>query len=137
MYNKTAITQLGICIVKIEHNNIQKLCKFFVVPGYGQALLDMHDIDTLNIININCNTIATHRADSTDNCSTNTAIYQSSKHVQHYTNMIQYADRAKKSYVNTDSISKFESKDKPMVTDNEAATINYFFQAQPKIMISE
>ena len=73
-YNKTTITQLGMCKVKLEHNNIQKMCKFFVVPGRGQALLGMPGIDTLNIIRINCNTIGTHRNDTADNCSTNTAI---------------------------------------------------------------
>ena len=29
----TTITQLGLCKVKIEYNNVQKMCKFFVVPG--------------------------------------------------------------------------------------------------------
>ena len=31
MFNKTTITQLGTCILKIEHNNKHKMCKFFVV----------------------------------------------------------------------------------------------------------
>ena len=82
------------------------MCKFFLVPGNGQALLGMPDIDMLDIININCNTINTHGNDSVDNCSTNTAICQSSRHVQHCTNMIQDADKAKKCYTNTESISK-------------------------------
>ena len=64
------------------------MCILFVVPGNGQALLGMPDTDMLNIININCNTIVTHGTDSANNCS-------SSKHVQHYTNMMQEADRAK------------------------------------------
>ena len=62
----------------------------------------------------------------TANCSTNTAIHQNSRHVQHYTNMIQDADRAKKCYVNTESISEFKNKDKPMVIDKEPNIINYF-----------
>ena len=37
-YNKTTITQLSICKAKVEQNNVQKMCKFFVVPGNGQAL---------------------------------------------------------------------------------------------------
>ena len=102
------------------------MCKFFVVPGNGQSLLDMPDIDMLNIININCNTIDTHRNDSTNNCCTNTVICQSSRLVQHYTNMMQDADITKKCYANTDSISEFENKDKPMVTDKEPNTINCF-----------
>ena len=43
--------------------------------------------------------------------STNTAICQSSRHVQQYTNMMQNADRAEKCYARTGSISEFENKD--------------------------
>ena len=46
MYNLSTITQLGICKVKIEHNNKQKICNFFVVLGNRQALLGMLDIDS-------------------------------------------------------------------------------------------
>ena len=42
-YNRTAITQLGICKVKIEHTNKQKMCKFFVVPeGFVRHALHCH-----------------------------------------------------------------------------------------------
>ena len=54
------------------------------------------------------------------------AICQNSRHAQHYTNMMQKADRADKCYANTDRISEFENKDKPMVFDKEPNTINYF-----------
>ena len=92
----------------------------------GKHCLGMPDIDMFSIININCNTIETHISDSVNNCSTNTAICHNSRHVQHYTSMMQDADRAEKSYANTGSISEFENKDKPMVIDNESNTINYF-----------
>ena len=39
---------------------------------------------------------------------------------------MQEADRAKKYYANTDSISKFDNKDRQKVTDKEPSTINYF-----------
>ena len=52
-YSRTIITQSGICKVKIGQNNKQQVCKFFVVSGNGQALLGMHDITMLNIINWN------------------------------------------------------------------------------------
>ena len=51
-YNKTTITQLGTCKVIIEHKKHQKTCQFFVVPGNGQALLELPDIDALKLINI-------------------------------------------------------------------------------------
>ena len=40
--------------------------------------------------------------------------------------MMQEADRAEKCYVNTESISKNDSKDRPMVIDKEPNKINYF-----------
>ena len=99
------------------------MCKFFVVSGNGQALLGMPHINTLNIININCNTINTHGNDIVNNWSTNTAIHQ--RYVQHYTNIMQDANRAKKCYADTDSISEFEMKDKLMVPDKECSTKIY------------
>ena len=45
----------------IENNNKCKKCIFFVVPGDGNALLGMPDIELLNIMQINCNTIGTKK----------------------------------------------------------------------------
>ena len=70
MYNKTTITQLGTFAVEIEHNNKHKMCKFFVVPGNGQVLLGMPDIDTLNIIKINIHSIGTEHSGGNDNYCT-------------------------------------------------------------------
>ena len=116
-----------MCKVKIEHKNKQKMCNFYVVPWNRQALVGMPDIDTLNITNINCNTIDTQETDRANNCCTNTVICQGSRYEQHFTNMIQEVDRVEKCYANTDSISKFDKKDKPTVIDKEPKTISYFF----------
>ena len=43
-------------------------CIFFVVPGDGDALLGMPDIELLNILNVNCNTIG---AEKGANCNAN------------------------------------------------------------------
>ena len=56
------------------------MCKFFVVLGNGQALLGMHDIDALNIINININTINIEYGRGTDNWCTNKATPLKYKH---------------------------------------------------------
>ena len=56
-YNCTPITQLGRCKVKIENNDKCRKCIFCVVPGDGEALLGMPDIELFNILNINCTTI--------------------------------------------------------------------------------
>ena len=37
-----------MCAVEIEHKNNKKWCKYFVVPGNGQALLGIPDIDAPN-----------------------------------------------------------------------------------------
>ena len=103
------------------------MCIFFVFPQNRKALLGVTDINIHNIIQINCNTIDTQKTDRANNCSTNTAIHQDSRHEQHYTNMMLEANRDEKFYTNTDSISKFDNKDKPVVTDKEPNTINYFF----------
>ena len=87
-------------------------------------LLAMPYINTLNIININCNTTDTQETDSTSNCNKNAAIHHSLTHEQHYRNMMQEPNRAAKFYANTDSISKSDNKDKPI--DKEPNTINYF-----------
>ena len=112
--------------MRIEHNNEQEMCRFFVVPGNGQALLGMPDIDMLNSTNINCKTTDAQETDRANNCSTNTATCQGSRHEQHYTNMVKETDRVEKCYTNTASISKFDNKDKPTNFDKEPNTINYF-----------
>ena len=71
MCNKTAITQLGICIIELEHKNNKRKCRFFVVPGKGQALLGIPDIDVLNIIKINIHAIGVEQTIGSDNCCAN------------------------------------------------------------------
>ena len=61
-YNKTTVTQLGICTILIEHKYNKKKCRFFVVPGNGQVLLGMPDTDALNIINMNIHSIGAENA---------------------------------------------------------------------------
>ena len=56
-YNGMHIRQLGTCMVHIKFKNVKKRCIFFVVPGNGQALLEMPHMTVLNIINLNIDTI--------------------------------------------------------------------------------
>ena len=56
MYNKATITAVrDMCTVEVEHRHNKKKCKFFVVPGNGQALLGMPDTDALNPYSATCN----------------------------------------------------------------------------------
>ena len=70
MYNKTFITQLGTCMVIIAYKNNRQKCKFFVVLGNGQVLLDMPDTASLNIINVNIDSIEVESTQR-ENCNTN------------------------------------------------------------------
>ena len=89
-------------------------------------MLGIADIEKLDIITINCNTIDTQAADRTNKCNINKANCQCSRCEQHYKNVMQKADRPKKCHRNTDSISKSNNKYKPVATDNEKSIINYF-----------
>ena len=93
-YNKTFITQLGMCIVIITYKNNKKKCEFFVVPRNGQALLGMPDTAALNIINVNIDPI--EAADTQkENCNTNISDAKTS-------NVKQEMHGAKESCTNTD-----------------------------------
>ena len=59
-YNSTTITQLGRCSVVIKMSVSRKI-HIFVVPGDGDMLLSMQDIELLNILQISCNTISTNK----------------------------------------------------------------------------
>ena len=68
MYNKTTITQLRMRTITVEHNN-EKICRFFVVPRNGQALLGMPDTDALNIIKINIDSIGAEDGRDSKSCA--------------------------------------------------------------------
>ena len=44
-------------------------CIFCVVPGNGEVLLGMPDIELLNILNINCNKIGTEKEEKCADCN--------------------------------------------------------------------
>ena len=56
-YKKIIILQLGICSLAINHISKQKLCRVIVVLGTGQTLLGMQNMDALDVLTINYNTI--------------------------------------------------------------------------------
>ena len=124
MYNRTTITQLGICKVKIEHNNKDKIYNFFVFPRNGQTLLGMPDINKTKHYNYKLQ--ETEEADRANKYSTITANCHGSRCEQHYMNMMQEAERPQKCYTKTYSISKSNNKDRLMAPDNENSKINYF-----------
>ena len=49
-YNQLDIEQLGVCTMKLRHEDRNATCRFFVVPEDGQPLLGMPDIELLNIL---------------------------------------------------------------------------------------
>ena len=56
-------TNIILLVRKLDHCVIfiYKKCIFFVVPGYGEVLLGMPDIELLNILHMNCNTVGTEK----------------------------------------------------------------------------
>ena len=60
-YNETRIPQFGVCSVIIKHKDKQKLCKYYVVPENGPALLEISDIEILDILSVKCSIIELHR----------------------------------------------------------------------------
>ena len=98
---------------------MQILCSSRKLASFVRHVCHQHT----NIINFN--TIDTQQTSRVDKCSTNTVICQDSCHSQHYTNIMQEAKKAEKCCVNTNTISKFKSKDKSTVIDNEPNRINY------------
>ena len=51
-YNQSNIEPLSKCKVKIRHNDKCVKWRSFVVPGDGQALLGMPDMELLSIIRV-------------------------------------------------------------------------------------
>ena len=94
------------------------MCTFFLVPGNGQALLGMLDIDALNIININIHSIGTEQGGGNDNCYTNKATTQRE-------DMKQETNRAETCYTIKVSILKSDNKDKPTVNKKLSNTADY------------
>ena len=81
----------------------------------------------LYIININSDTIDTQEEAAIANTfNTNTANCKVSRCVQHFTHMMQETGIPEKCYTITNSISKSNNKDKPIVADNKY-NITYYF----------
>ena len=68
--NFVLLLRISTCFI---HNNKIKLCSFLVVPGNGQVLLGMPDIETQGILTFNYNRIDTKEVDEAEKCRTNTA----------------------------------------------------------------
>ena len=94
-YNKTNITQLGICTVVIKFKNIKKRCVFYVVLGNSPALLGMPDTAALKLINVNIDYIQAE----VEQCKTNTGDAREA-------NITQETHRVEKGCANTDAYSK-------------------------------
>ena len=79
----------------------------------------MADIDVLNITKVNIHSIGTEQIGDSDNCCTDRSTIPEKKTKQE-------TDRTEKSYINTDSISKSNNKNKPMVDNQLPNTVEYF-----------
>ena len=100
------------------------MCKFFVVSGNGQALLGMLDINTLNIIKINCITI--HMEITVSITAVRTQHLPEFKTCATLHKYDARCAQGPESCANIDTNSKFKNKDMPMVIDKNPNTIGYF-----------
>ena len=97
------------------------MCQFFVVLGNGQSLLGMPDTDTLQIIDINIDSIDAEDAGNTKQYIKTSTTQES--------NTKQETGRAVECCVNTDSISKSTNNSpKSIIDTNTNKPTNYFFQ---------
>ena len=121
MYNKTVVTQLGMCMVMINYKDNKKKCEFFVVPGSGQVLLGMADTAALNLINVNIDSIETA---STQKENYNTNMSDTKK-----PNTKQEMHRAKESCTNTvEDLKKTNDINGSNNNTNTNKLTNYFLQ---------
>ena len=119
MYNKTNITQLGMCVVVIKFKNIKKRCVFFIVPRNGQSLLGMPDTTALKLINIRIDSIQAERVE----CKTNSGKARES-------NIMQEMHVAEKGCANMDADSKIKhSVNSQNYNDNVNTLTNYFLSS--------
>ena len=128
-YNKTVITQLGTCMVTINHNDDKKKCDCFVVPGNDQVPLGMPDTTALKIININIDSI---EAASTwkEECNTNIGDAKES-------NTRQEAHVVKKSYTNMYKDLKVVNNDNWSSSKTSINTLTNYFLSSPNIEVDK
>ena len=122
MYNKTIITQLGMCAVTIKFKDIKKRCVFVVVLGNGQALLGMPDTAALKIIDINIDSIQAKK----EECNT---IISDAREL----NTKQEVCVAEKSCINTDADSKVNNKVNGHSDNTNLKTITNYFLSLPNV----
>ena len=129
MYNKTVITQLGMCVVIINYRGNKKKCEFFVVPRNDQVLLGMPDKAALNIINGNIDSIEAASMQK-ENYSTN--ISDAKK-----TNTKKETHGAKESCANTDeNLKNTNNANRSNSNTNPNTLINYFLSS-PNIKVDK
>ena len=70
----------------------------------------MPDIEILNILTIQCNTVGTEEADTDANCSTNRPVTHGTRGEQHYANTRPETGEPVRSCTNRNNISNFYAK---------------------------
>ena len=96
----------------MEHKNNKKKCKFFVVPGNGQMLLGIPELDVLKIIKINIYSISAE--DIKDNR------YCANMHTAWGSISKQETDEAEKCCTKKDSISNSTNNNTKPITEAKA-----------------
>ena len=74
MVYQSNIKQIGVCTVKLRHKDKITRCRFFAVPGNGQVLLGMPNIELLGKMKIMCKVVREQLADRKCDSQTKTSI---------------------------------------------------------------
>ena len=99
-----------------------KKWEFFVVPGNGQPLLGMPDIETLGVLTVICNTI--------DMQVKNEQIYSGVEIGWQRTNKTWEGGQPEKYNVNIAIIWNLNSNDNPVIIDDNNGKTKYFIPGQ-------
>ena len=110
------ITQLGTCMVTIEHKNNIRKCEFFVVLGNGQVLLSMPDTAALKIININIDSLEAEDTQM-DNCIEDTKVSKTKQEIH----------QAGKCCTNTDNTFKTNNSSNVSTSNTNTNMLTKYF----------
>ena len=126
--------KVEICYLTITHKEKQKVCKFFIVPRGGRAMLGMSNIETLGVLTINQDTTGRQLAsdDNTDKIKTSgqskKAVQTESRETESCKNKMQDANVQKQ--CNANNIAKPSVDTNPMVMGNNNNSNKSFLSQQ-------
>ena len=131
--------QLGTCYLTLMHKEKENDCKFFIVQDSSLAVLGMPDIDNLDVLPINCETIGRKVAsdeniDSKRNCQHERAFQTEGRKFESYENKRQ--DTEVQSQHNADNTAESSIVTNPTVISNNRNENSFFSETIKMAIVS-